>query len=697
MAMEFQRMTLQNILVGLSTIAAVAGFSPGQDIDWINPAGGSFDDPSNWNPAVVPSTSERIRFDLPNSYEVTGSSFIVSVTNVQRSDLRLLLINEDDEAFAALGDLSIGSSSLDHPGSLVIGGEAFIDADSVGIGSGQIASRLILDPRSTFLGLNQFALRDAASLEFRVGGPTPFVPQLRLLSSFDKLDGSFAVDAGSGFDAPILGSRRTLIRAASTIEPSDFPFVVIRPRPGRTFDLSLTAGKTASVLDSTTAVSDTFTSISLAESDELGDIPTHLLTADLNGNGRDDLVVLVNSGVIRVYESLPGGVFDSPTEYTVCSKPVDASAGDFDQDGNLDIAVGCQGDNTLLFLLNPSGDPSMLVSGPSTIVDGEIRSLASTSFSTASSFVSKSGAAVTVRGTDGRGRTKGYVIEGLSPLKVADVEVGDEPGPSDPVDEENKKDPEEPIGVGGLATALAGSGSVPILTVLKPTNSESGFETIANIPLTGVAVDFATSDLDGDGVTETFVVTENGHLDLIRTSMPSMSVRSIHLEGFATSIAIGEIEDGGGAEIVIGLSDPPRIEIYRRVAGFSTPTEGNEVQRITLERSAVQFLGEAPTDVAVATVDGTADESEVVFGLPGGGSAPSVNVTEVESQPVPPCTFADFNGDGFVNAVDLAYILGYWGPCAASDPCHAFDLNDDGFVNSRDLGLLVSDWGPCLP
>ncbi len=473
--------------------------------------------------------------------------------------------------------------------------------------------------------------------------------------------------------------------------------MVIRPRPGRTFELSVSGSQSSTLLESTTAVSDSFAAISLAESDELGDVPTRLVTADLNGNGRDDLVVLVNSGVIRVYESLPSGIFGAPTEYAVCAEPIDASTGDFDQDGNLDLAVGCSGDDTVLLLLNPSGDPSMLVSGPSVVVDGEIRSLASTSFSTTTSLVSSDGTAVTVRSSNGRGRTKGYVLGGLNLLEVADVEVGDEPGPSDPVEEENKKDPEEPIGVGGLATAFAGDGPMPILTVLKPSSTESGFETLANIPLTGMAVDFASSDLDGDGITETFVVTANGHLDLIRPSLPNIGVRSIHLEGTATSIAIGDIDDGGGAGIVIGLADPPRVEIYRRIANFSSPTATGEIPRITLERYAVQFLEEAPTDVNVTAVEGTTEESEVIIGLPGGGSAPSVNVTEVESLPVPECTYSDFNGDGAVTGFDLAYILGYWGPCDATDICHNFDLNDDGFVDSADLGLLISYWGPCLP
>lgn len=50
---------------------------------------------------------------------------------------------------------------------------------------------------------------------------------------------------------------------------------------------------------------------------------------------------------------------------------------------------------------------------------------------------------------------------------------------------------------------------------------------------------------------------------------------------------------------------------------------------------------------------------------------------------------ADLNGDGVVNAADLAMLLGSWGPCAA---CPA-DLDGDGVVTSADLAALLGSWG----
>lgn len=51
----------------------------------------------------------------------------------------------------------------------------------------------------------------------------------------------------------------------------------------------------------------------------------------------------------------------------------------------------------------------------------------------------------------------------------------------------------------------------------------------------------------------------------------------------------------------------------------------------------------------------------------------------------------ELNGDGDVDAADLALLLGSWGPC---DPCPA-DLDSDGAVGAADLAQLLGSWGPC--
>ena len=54
---------------------------------------------------------------------------------------------------------------------------------------------------------------------------------------------------------------------------------------------------------------------------------------------------------------------------------------------------------------------------------------------------------------------------------------------------------------------------------------------------------------------------------------------------------------------------------------------------------------------------------------------------------VQPCP-ADLNGDGVVNASDLAGLLGGWGPTNG-------DVNGSGSTDAADLAALLGAWGNC--
>ncbi|MCE2884019.1 MAG: alpha amylase C-terminal domain-containing protein [Planctomycetaceae bacterium] len=59
-----------------------------------------------------------------------------------------------------------------------------------------------------------------------------------------------------------------------------------------------------------------------------------------------------------------------------------------------------------------------------------------------------------------------------------------------------------------------------------------------------------------------------------------------------------------------------------------------------------------------------------------------------QGDPPPPTNPADINGDGTVNAADLAVLLSAWG--TAND---AADLNNNGTVEAADLAQLLAQWG----
>ena len=56
-----------------------------------------------------------------------------------------------------------------------------------------------------------------------------------------------------------------------------------------------------------------------------------------------------------------------------------------------------------------------------------------------------------------------------------------------------------------------------------------------------------------------------------------------------------------------------------------------------------------------------------------------------------PCG-GDIDGNGTVEAADLAALLGAWGNGGKGEPA---DLNADGIVDAQDLAVVLGNWGPC--
>ncbi len=85
----------------------------------------------------------------------------------------------------------------------------------------------------------------------------------------------------------------------------------------------------------------------------VGDSPTAVATADLDGDGQLDLVAVnQNSDTVSVLRNLGGGTFAPQVTYAVGSLPSSVAAADFDADGDVDIAVANGMSQTISVLLN---------------------------------------------------------------------------------------------------------------------------------------------------------------------------------------------------------------------------------------------------------------------------------------------------------------------------------------------------------
>ena len=80
----------------------------------------------------------------------------------------------------------------------------------------------------------------------------------------------------------------------------------------------------------------------------------HVEAADLNGDGRRDVIALASTGDRVVwFENLGNGFFGKANDVTTqLDRPVSASLADLDGDGDLDMAIASEDDNSVHYFLN---------------------------------------------------------------------------------------------------------------------------------------------------------------------------------------------------------------------------------------------------------------------------------------------------------------------------------------------------------
>ncbi len=435
--------------------------------------------------------------------------------------------------------------------------------------------------------------------------------------------------------------------------------------------------------------SSTVASVEIDQDFGVGTNPTDLLVVDLDDDGDDDLVVIRPSGKHYVYLRDTNGEFLAVSEIDSAPGTIAGAAGDFDADGTIDVALISSttslGPEARIFR-NIKGD-GFFIPGPFVTLDETPVSISAVRLPDAAAFTDSTGVAVTTD-SSGRGTTRSYRTTGSDMTKVGEVEVGEEPGKSDPIDDENKKDAGSAVGVAAQTEALVPQ---PVLRILRPIPAEAGgLEIFETIPLSGNAIDFDSADIDSDGIPETLVLTEAGRLDLVQYGTSTV-VHSVAIEGDARAIAIADLDSEGGRDVVIAFAEggsDTRLRVYELTL-HATPGAGDADLRITLDlRSDVPADGIEPGTLGL--VPG-ADSRIVITGAVSVGSS-RLESRRYEEIDVGGCNSTDLNGDGQINAADLGIIIQAWGPCPAKCPA---DLDGDGAVGSGDLGILFAEWGPC--
>ncbi len=132
---------------------------------------------------------------------------------------------------------------------------------------------------------------------------------------------------------------------------------------------------------------------------------------------------------------------------------------------------------------------------------------------------------------------------------------------------------------------------------------------------------------------------------------------------------------------------PPGQFAYRERCRWDAPTTIyiQETGTIEVDEVEVHVLAAAPSpDEAPISIDGMTVWHTGFFD-------PTVDFIYTDLGFGAADCAPDLDGDGAVDAADLATLLGAWGVCAA---CQA-DLDGDGTVGAADLAMLLGAWGGC--
>ncbi|MBL9121226.1 MAG: VCBS repeat-containing protein [Phycisphaerae bacterium] len=387
--------------------------------------------------------------------------------------------------------------------------------------------------------------------------------------------------------------------------------------------------------------------------------PDGIAAIDFDDDGDNDLAVAVDApDVIQLLVNDGSGHFElGPTvELASSASPGALIAGDLDGDGDADMAIVYKQTQLIAFFANvlgtftAAGSVSVGINPRDMIAadvdgNGTLDLAVVNRDSNTATFVRNSGAFSFVTqtiatGVDPRGITFGE----WSPARGLELAVASH---------DDRSISLFSLSRGGYVAA----GSVLLNDQIRPDGLTSG-------------------DLNGDGQSE-LVAATNGDVP----GLDSINVLFAGPKGFEISKIYKT--DGADTSKVI-LAD---LDCDGDLDAITRNTDSNDLS--ILANSGTGVYGPA-TLVPV----GTSPETLIAAEL-NGDTTLDLAVTNALSNDVtlllnescmPPANPADLNGDGVVNAVDLAILIGAWGGAGLGD------INGDGTTDAVDLALLIGSW-----
>jgi hypothetical protein len=427
-------------------------------------------------------------------------------------------------------------------------------------------------------------------------------------------------------------------------------------------------------------------------------------------------VAAVSAAITTVSATLAAVSTDPATSVSLGAgaRPSGLTAGDFDGDGDIDLATTVDNGNDVLVLLNdgagnysmgpnsnlpPSSSPQDVIAGD---LDGD------TILDLAVAMRDPSGAIAIMIG-NGAGTFS----------MIGTVAVGDRPRSLSIADIDGDGDLD-------LTVSNRDSNTVSVLT-----NDGSASFSVQTVGIAGEPRGTAFGDFDGDGDSDLAVANRDDR-------SIEVFVNAAGRYTFSTSLSVGpfvrpdgvttgDFDGNGSIDIAAAVNDATlnidqAMVFLNTGAGFSGPfgydTDGTNTSQIAaadlncdgqldlvltntdsgnasvLENSGGIFgpamliaTGIAPGEIAIANIDGDADVDIAVCNR----DSDDLSIIRNTSCPaVLPCPW-DLDGGGDVGINDFLDLLAAWG----ANPGHPADFDGDNMVGIVDFLVLLNNWGPC--
>jgi len=415
---------------------------------------------------------------------------------------------------------------------------------------------------------------------------------------------------------------------------------------------------------------------------------------DLDGDGTPDVVVAIPDddpdapGAIQVFLN-QGGDWDgliANAAIPVGNNPSGVAVGLFNADSHLDIAVtNANSDSVWIFFNDGDGTGNFTFSQD--VFTGDQPSAITVADFTEDGFADLAVAnaldqEVVILANDGTGL--------FSLAEASLVPLGLAPSSMLSGDFDGNKCPDL-AGPGDDATGFAGGESQGRVFVLLGqgggTFAPPVFYDVGRNP-----TDIAIGDLNDDGYPDLAISDHDDNTVSILLNLQDGSFGprfTLDVGEAPTSVDIVHLNLDARPDLAVTADDlqiGPAVQVLENQLGA---TEGGT---IPFNKPIGFSVGGDPNFVANGDFNGDGLPDLVTVNQDDSPDGGSVAVL-LNNPPPPPCT-ADFNGDGYVNVIDMLALLANWGPCAPGASC-PWDLNGDEVVDIHDFLDLFFSWGIC--